>query len=116
MSFNNNSRKIRGVSTVTVALARIEQEGRALLRDVAGRSPAKTLARAIGKTPRHIYNLRDGECQTGWLTFIALAQQAPELRQAVARWLGLAPGPESAALRAEIEAVLARHPEEGMRE
>lgn len=100
---------------MTAALARIEQESGDLIRRIASAKPAKELARSTGLTPRHIFNLRDGDCQPRWVGFIALAQQCPELRQAVARWLGLAPGPESAALRAEIEAVLARHPEDGDR-
>lgn len=98
---------------MTTALAQIEDEGRALVARAAASLPAKVLARRTGLTERHICGLRKGEHMPGGVALIALAQQVPELRQAVARWLGLAPGPESAALRAEIEAVLARHPEAG---
>lgn len=87
--------------------------GAGLIPRAASVVPAKVLARATGLSERHVRALRQGEHQPGWVAFIALAQQAPELRAAVARWLGLAPGPESSALRRELEALLARQPEEG---
>lgn len=101
---------------MTAALARIEQESGDLIRRIASAKPAKELARSTGLTPRHIFNLRDGDCQPRWLSFIALAQESPELRAAVARWLGLAPGPEAIEARRLIEAALAALPQAGDRE
>lgn len=87
MSFNEDRRKFQGRHMT--ALRQMEAEGVPLIREAAAREPAKVLAFKIGKTPRHVYNLRDGECEPGWLAFIALAQNHAKLRDAVARWLNL---------------------------
>lgn len=97
------------------ALQQIEAEGPSLISEAAARLPAKALARRTGLTPRHIYALRAGEHQPGWAAFVALAQESPELRSAVARWLGLAPGPEAVEARRVLEAALAALPEAGDR-
>ena len=98
---------------MTAAATAIRQKGETLIARAVTRASVKQIARSTGLPERYIRSLRQGEHQPSWPAVMALAQQEPELRQAVARWLGLAPGPESAALRAEIEAVLARHPEAG---
>lgn len=89
MSFAKLSRKFQGTRSMTaISVARIEQEGAQILRDVVQSEPAKVVAAKTGMTPRHVYNLRDGECQPRWMHFIALCREYPELRQAVGRWLG----------------------------
>jgi len=100
---------------VSVALARIREEGGDLIRVIARREPAKVVALKTGTTPRHAYNLRYQECEPRWLTFIALAQQYPELRAAVARWLGLAEKSDPRAGQAleQIKRIVETIPEEG---
>lgn len=107
MSFNVNSRKVQR-GAMTAALARIEEEGGDIIRRLARQTPAKELARVGDMTPRHAYNLQDGQCQPRWVTFIALAREYPELRSAVARWVGLEPSQQVAALRADLIAEIER--------
>lgn len=76
------------VVRMSAALARIEDEGRDLIARAAHREPAKVLARKIGRSPRHVDNLRAGANEPRWPTLIALAMQSPELRSAIGRWLG----------------------------
>lgn len=96
MSFNNGGdengtlrRKFQQGTRMSAALRHIEDEGASLIRYVANREPAKVVALKIGKTPRQVYNLREGETETGWLTFVAMAMNYPEVRAALARWLNL---------------------------
>lgn len=103
--------------TMRSNLATIEREGSDLIRQVARSEPAKVVAIRAGITPRHVANLREGECQPRWLHFIALAQQYPELRAAVARWLDLGnpQSPSAEALLDQIRRMVDSHPEEGDR-
>lgn len=98
-------------------LAVIEREGAELIREVARREPAKVISLRTGITPRHVYNLREGECQPRWMHFIALAQQYPELRAAVARWLDLdnPQSPSAEALLDQIQKLVEGRAEEGDR-
>jgi hypothetical protein len=72
-----------------LALAKIQDEGGEIIRQIARREPAKVIALRTGMTPRHVYNLREGECQPSWPYFIALAMEYPELKAAIAHWLHL---------------------------
>ena len=123
MSFNKRenehgtfSRRFRKAPPMTaIAIARIEEEGAQIMRSIASREPAKVFAEKVGLTPRHTYNLRDGECQPRWMHFIAMAQQYPELRAAVGRWLGF-PDKESPVAEAaldQIRRIVQQMPEEG---
>lgn len=93
----------------------LEQIGAELIADAAGRAPAKVLARSTGLTERHIRSLRQREHQPGWAAFMALAQHAPELKAAVARWLQLTPPTVAGADQAlaEIRRLVASLPEAG---
>lgn len=94
----------------------LEAIGARLIADAAARQPAKVMARLTGLTERHIRSLRQQAHAPGWAAFVALAQSCPELRQAVARWLGLTPGPEAALLHKlahEIERYRNGQPEAG---
>jgi hypothetical protein len=99
---------------MSAALAHIEEEGTALIRSIARREPAKVISFKTGITPRHVYNLREYECQPRWLNFMAMAQNYPELRAAVGRWLGF---DLTEAARAEsleqIRRIVEAMPEEG---
>lgn len=117
MSFNNPFRNLRGKSDVSVALAHIEQEGSELIQRLTQREPAKLISLRTRTTPRQVYNWRQGECQPRWMHFIALAQEYPELRAAVARWLGLADksDPKAQELIEQIRRMVEAQPEEGDR-
>ena len=108
-------RRFRVGGRMSVALARIREEGGDIIRSVTQREPAKVVSLRTGITARHVYNLRDGECQPRWLHFIALAPQYPELRAAVARWLGLAEKSDPRAGQAleQIKRIVETIPEEG---
>ena len=112
MAINILRRRVRGMSA---ALAHIETEGREIIQRVTQRESAKIISLRTGITPRHVYNLRDGECQPRWMHFIALAQQYPELRGAVARWLSFDyPNSVSAdAALDQIRRIVAALPDEG---
>ena len=102
-----------GTRPMTGAATAIRQEGETLIARAVTRASVKQIARSTGLPERYIRSLRQGEHQPSWPAVMALAQQAPELRAAVARWLGLAPGPEAIEARRLIEAALAALPEPG---
>ena len=72
----------------TALRAQIEQEGRAIITQIAKREPAKILAFNVGIKPRHSYNLRDEETDTRWPTFMMMAMRYPDLKAKVLEWLG----------------------------
>lgn len=114
MSFNLYSRKFRSMNGA-VALAEIEREGSPLLQSYARSKPAKVVASEIGATPRHVYNLRDGECGTDWPKFMLAAMHNPELRDLVGRWLGFVRthDPRTESARALLNKMLDLLPEAG---
>ena len=97
------------------AAAAIEREGAPLIRQAVEQQSAKATALRVGATPRQVYNWREGECQPQWPYFIALAQQYPELRAAVARWLDLPlkESPVAEAALDQIRRIVQQMPEEG---
>lgn len=122
MSFNKDEnggatvrRKLRGTGLMGQALRHIEEEGGSLIRLVTNREPAKVVALKIEKTPRQVYNLREGECETGWVTFMAMALNYPEVRAAVARWLNLTDkqSPRAEQAMKALRDLVAAMPEEG---
>lgn len=106
-------RKLQRGRDVGLALARIELEGGEIIRSVTRRQPAKVISLRTGITPRHVYNLREGECQPSWPYFIALALEYPELRAAIARWLNFDKGPDAMRAMDEIRRIVETMPEEG---
>ena len=116
MSGNPDYRKFQRVRDVGAALAVIEQEGGDLIRHVTRRESAKIIALRTGITPRHVYNLRDGECQPRWMHFLALAQQYPEIRAFIAKHLGFDQTPNAKATLDSIKKMIEEAqamPEEG---
>ena len=102
--------------STAVRRAEIEQEGRAIITQIAERESAKVFALKVGIKPRHSYNLREGETDTRWPTFVMMAMQYPELREAVGRWLGFVQSGDARATAAALEQIrriVATMPEEG---
>jgi hypothetical protein len=98
-----------------VAIAQLDMEGGPVLREIARREPAKVVAPKFGFRPRHVYNLREGETGIGWQHFILAAQQTPELRALVAKWLGFESPlmPQAVEMLRQIKQLAASLPEEG---
>jgi len=84
VSFNSTYRKFQSMNA-----HQIRDEGNAIVRNIARRGNAKTVARSANITPRHVYNLREeiGQPELSWSSFILLAQTDDVLREAVHRWL-----------------------------
>lgn len=99
------------------SLAIIEEEGAALIRRVTCSEPARLVSIKTEIARRQVYNLRDGSSQPGWISFISLAQQYPELRGAIARWLGLVyrGSPDAPGALNDLRRMVDRLPEEGDR-
>lgn len=114
MSGNPNYRKVRPMNAA-MAIAQLDQEGGPILQEIARSAPAKVVAPTFGFRPRHVYNLREGETGIGWQHFILAAQQRPELRALVAKWLGFdSPhDPRALDMLRQIKALAASLPEEG---
>jgi hypothetical protein len=91
----------------------IDDEWDRLVRGAASRKPAKIMARMLQKSPRQVYNIRNGTSEPKGRDLMVLARECPELRMAVLRWLGMAPGPQAIEARRLIEAALAAMPEAG---
>jgi hypothetical protein len=114
MSCKSFYRKFHSMNAA-VAIARLEEEGSPILRAIARREPAKVVASKLGFRPRHVYNLREGECGTSWPHFILAAMHDATLRDLVGRWLGFTQShdPRSQETLAQIRKLMATLPESG---
>lgn len=88
MSFGKKGQTIqRAGRKMTSVIAAFEDEAREFIpRILAGRS-AKVMAREAGCTPRHLENIKQGQCLPGLGVAIAIARQEPMLKAFLRRWL-----------------------------
>ena len=98
MSYTTTYRKVQSMSALAL---KIEDEGNAIIRELARTEPAKIFSIKTGEliSPRHVYNLREeiGQPTLGWPPFIMLAREYPELRSKVLEWLGCDSDPSEVA-------------------